>query len=283
MLSRWLPTDSISRLPFGPTHQVGVGIFVTLPLSMNNNNNNHHHPHQDMTNNTMMLVVRERTGPAAARQLWKMPTGLLDPGEELGPAAVRELREETGLEGVFEGVICFRHATTHGGSGRSISDLFFVCQVKLIVADNSATINNNTNAHDDDDDENDNDNIDNNNNINHMFQFNKTQLQNDEIADIRWMPVQEYAAQETWQASPVYRELNQVLLERAMMVPSNNRQPSWLLQAYSLPLGFAPGTNTVYKPRNLSSSSVNNEEVTGNSKLYVPRNSKIMAPSTGAR
>ena len=212
MLSRWLPSDSSSRLPFGPTHQVGVGIFVTSPSP----HNRHHH---------QMLVVRELTGPAAARQLWKMPTGLLDPGEEIGPAAVRELKEETGLDGIFEGIICFRHAT-NVASGRSISDLFFVCRVRL--QGKVETVD-----HD-------------------MLQemlANRTRLQKEEIADIRWMSVEEYAAQETWQASPVYRELNQVLLDRIHQpeVSVDTTAPPPLLQAYSLPIGFAPGTNTLYK------------------------------------
>lgn len=204
MLARWLPLDSPSRLPFGPTHQVGVGIFVTAP-----NNPSH------------MLVVRERTGPAAARQLWKMPTGLLDPGEEIGPAAVRELKEETGLDGIFEGIICFRHAT-NVASGRSISDLFFVCRVKLYNDENFG-----------------NDDL-------KVLLASRTLLQKEEIADIRWMSVAEYASQETWQESPVYRELNQVLLDRDV---SSRPEPvdKALLRGYSLPIGFAPGTNTLYK------------------------------------
>ena len=60
VLSRWLPTDTPSRLPHGPTHQVGVGVVLLNPLD----------PSQ-------MLVVRELSGPAAKYNLWKMPTGLV--------------------------------------------------------------------------------------------------------------------------------------------------------------------------------------------------------------
>lgn len=45
------------------THQVGIGALVVHPTS------------------GKMLAVQERTGPAAKRKLWKMPTGLTDPGE----------------------------------------------------------------------------------------------------------------------------------------------------------------------------------------------------------
>ena len=57
VLTKWLPKNSESRLPHGPTHQVGIGALVPHPLT------------------GKMLVVQERTGPAAARKLWKMPTG----------------------------------------------------------------------------------------------------------------------------------------------------------------------------------------------------------------
>ena len=57
VLTKWLPKHSESRLPHGPTHQVGIGALVLHPLT------------------GKMLVVQERTGPAAARKLWKMPTG----------------------------------------------------------------------------------------------------------------------------------------------------------------------------------------------------------------
>lgn len=54
VLTKWLPTDTESRLPNGPSHQVGVGVLVLHPLT------------------GKMLAVQERTGPAAARKLWKV-------------------------------------------------------------------------------------------------------------------------------------------------------------------------------------------------------------------
>jgi len=57
-----------------------------------------------------------------------MPTGLTDPGEDIAEAAVRELKEETGLDCVFDKIICFRQA--HGGLFNR-SDMFFICLCKL--------------------------------------------------------------------------------------------------------------------------------------------------------
>jgi 8-oxo-dGTP pyrophosphatase MutT (NUDIX family) len=157
---------------------------------------------------TKMLVVQEITGPAAARSLWKMPTGLLDPGEDIDQAAMRELKEETGLQALrCEGVLCFRQA--HGTSaGRATSDLFFVCLLSVPLVDD-------------------------------------LQPCQHEIKAIQWMPVQEYADQEVWQMSPVYKELNQAVLDHV----DNQQQgkPTSLVASQQLSVGFTPDTNTVYR------------------------------------
>lgn len=51
VLTKWLPKEQESRLPNGPSHQVGVGVLVVHPRT------------------GKMLVVREKSGPAAARKL----------------------------------------------------------------------------------------------------------------------------------------------------------------------------------------------------------------------
>ena len=43
-----------------------------------------------------MLVVQEAIGPLKGKDIWKIPTGLMDPGEDLHDAAARECLEETG-------------------------------------------------------------------------------------------------------------------------------------------------------------------------------------------
>jgi acetyl-CoA carboxylase carboxyl transferase subunit beta len=45
-----------------------------------------------------LLLIRRGNGPAAGR--WSVPGGRVEPGETLGEAVVRELAEETGLEGL---------------------------------------------------------------------------------------------------------------------------------------------------------------------------------------
>lgn len=182
MLTRWLP-NTPSRLPLGPTHQVGVGCFVVHP-----------------TDDTSMLVVQEKTGPAAKYGLWKMPTGLLDPSEDIAEGAVRELKEETGLDGEMDSIMTFRQA--HPGGDRG-SDLFFICKMKL------------------------------------SCDVSQIQKQEEEIAAIKWMTIEEYANQELWQNSPLYQKMNQVMmtsLETGFMESK-------------LEVGFRPGVQTMYVPK----------------------------------
>jgi len=183
VMTMWLPTDGPSRLPFGPTHQVGIGALVLNPEGQ-------------------MLVVQEKTGPASAFKLWKMPTGLLDPGEDIRSAARRELKEETGLDADLVKIVCFRQAHLGGDRG---SDLFYICLMKLEDPTQEVV------------------------------------AQEEEIAAIKWMDMEEFSAQEVWQTSPVYKELNQAMMTAV-------RTPGAGLEDVTLPVGFRPGTNTIYIP-----------------------------------
>lgn len=209
VLSQWL-TEGPSRLPLGPTHQIGVGTLVLKP-----------------DDPSKMLVVQERTGPAAAYCLWKMPTGLLDAGEDIPDAAVRELHEETGLKASLDGIVCFRqaHAPTRS------SDLFFVCRMNLVPQQQTWTI------------------------------------QQEEIADIQWMDVQDYCSQPRWQGSPVYEAMNDSIRKVSEVAcqqmqqrndegdhdnqplappPATNLRGGLILHE-QLPLGFAPTTNALFR------------------------------------
>jgi len=116
VLSQWLPTNTPSKLPNGPNHQVGVGVILLNP-----------------TDPSQMLVVKELSGPAAKYDLWKMPTGLVDAGEYVQEAACRELLEETGIEAAMSGILCIRQA--HRSNGDT-SDMFFVCKMTPVLGPN---------------------------------------------------------------------------------------------------------------------------------------------------
>ena len=103
----WLPGGE-SPLPPGPTHQVGVGAVVTDRAGR-------------------LLLVQEAVGPAQGR--WKLPTGLCESDEDIGAAAAREVREETGLEVRPAEVLAVRHSH---GFHRGVSDVFFCVRCEVI-------------------------------------------------------------------------------------------------------------------------------------------------------
>jgi 8-oxo-dGTP pyrophosphatase MutT (NUDIX family) len=98
-----------------------------------------------------LLVIVEKYHAKDRPNFYKMPGGLLDPGEHLAAGVIREVLEETGVHTRFESVVCFRH---QHGYRFGKSDFYFVCRLSPL----SETIN----------------------------------ADPDEIADARWMPVDEY-------------------------------------------------------------------------------------------
>ncbi|CAM8900757.1 unnamed protein product [Rhodiola kirilowii] len=74
-----------------------------------------------------VLVVQEKLGPLRGLGVWKFPTGAVDEGEDIAAAAVREIKEETGIDAEFVELLAFREC--HKYIFRK-SDLFFVCMLK---------------------------------------------------------------------------------------------------------------------------------------------------------
>lgn len=94
IMKLWAVPHEEDQLPSGRTHTVGVGAFV-----------------YDLAARRV-LVVSERLGPTKGK--WKVPTGLVNVGEDLEAAAVREVREETGVETVFRELVAIREAHDAG-------------------------------------------------------------------------------------------------------------------------------------------------------------------------
>ncbi|KAI4327161.1 hypothetical protein L6164_019656 [Bauhinia variegata] len=117
MLTYWIP-EGPCQLPANASHQVGVGGFV-------------------VNDKDELLVVREKHCSAANLGLWKIPTGFILEAEEIYTGAIREVKEETGIDTEFVEVTAFRHA--HKLAFQK-SDLFFVCMLrplstKIVVDD----------------------------------------------------------------------------------------------------------------------------------------------------
>ncbi|GJN21734.1 hypothetical protein PR202_gb09244 [Eleusine coracana subsp. coracana] len=107
MLTYWIP-DGPCLLPANASHQVGVGGFV-------------------INDQMEVLIVQEKYFSSTLPGAWKLPTGFIHASEEIFTGAVREVKEETGIDTEFVELIAFRHA--HNVAFQK-SDLFFICLLR---------------------------------------------------------------------------------------------------------------------------------------------------------
>ncbi|KAE9602095.1 hypothetical protein Lal_00049642 [Lupinus albus] len=112
MLVHWIPQIG-STIPANASHRVGVGALV-------------------VNQNREILVVQEKSGRFQGTGFWKFPTGVVDQGEDIYVAAVREVKEETGVDSEFVEILAFSqsHKTFF-----EKSDLYFVCLMRPLSLD----------------------------------------------------------------------------------------------------------------------------------------------------
>uniref|UniRef100_A0A0N5BNA2 Nudix hydrolase domain-containing protein n=1 Tax=Strongyloides papillosus TaxID=174720 RepID=A0A0N5BNA2_STREA len=106
MLTKWLPKAKKCTIPRYPFTTIGVGGIT-------------------VNSKGQILLMREKRGHYLG---WKFPGGLHDYGEDIEDTAVREVKEETGVETVPEGVLCFRH--TQQTPYSNCSDIYFIVSLK---------------------------------------------------------------------------------------------------------------------------------------------------------
>lgn len=98
-------------LPHGPTHQIAAAGLV-----VNDQNE--------------LLVIVERTHALTRPNFFKLPGGLVDPGEKISAAAEREVFEETGIRAKFEKLTTFRHWIDYRPNK---SDIYFICRLSPLT------------------------------------------------------------------------------------------------------------------------------------------------------
>ena len=95
-------------VPAGATHTIGMGGVV-------------------ISEDARVLVVLERRDVTARPGYYKLPGGMLEPGEHFSDGVVREVHEETGIRAAFQGVVSLRH---HHKGQFGTSNLYVVCRLR---------------------------------------------------------------------------------------------------------------------------------------------------------
>uniref|UniRef100_A0A2P2KZN4 Nudix hydrolase domain-containing protein n=1 Tax=Rhizophora mucronata TaxID=61149 RepID=A0A2P2KZN4_RHIMU len=88
MLVYWIP-ETTSTIPANASHRVRVGGIV-------------------LNGKREVLVVQEKSGRFQGCGMWKIPTGIVDEDEDIFMAAMREVKEETGIDTEFLEIVAFR-------------------------------------------------------------------------------------------------------------------------------------------------------------------------------
>ncbi|RVW95105.1 Nudix hydrolase 2 [Vitis vinifera] len=79
-----------------------------------------------------VLVVQENSGIFKGTGVWKLPTGVVNEGEDICTAAIREVEEETGIKTEFVEVLSFMQSHK---AFFTKSDLFFVCMLQPLSSE----------------------------------------------------------------------------------------------------------------------------------------------------
>ncbi|KAF3649044.1 Nudix hydrolase 8 [Capsicum annuum] len=112
MLVYWIPKTE-NTIPANASHRVGIGAIV-------------------LNDKRELLVVQENCGRLKGTAVWKIPTGVVEEGEDIFEGAIREVKEETGIDTEFLEVLAFRQ--THKALFEK-SDLFFICMMRPLSFD----------------------------------------------------------------------------------------------------------------------------------------------------
>lgn len=83
-----------------------------------------------MDKNNILVVKDKYESPELGGFGYKLPGGYVDDREHIHIAAIREVKEETGIDTEFESIIAFRHSHNQWWAMESMSKLYFCCVLK---------------------------------------------------------------------------------------------------------------------------------------------------------
>ncbi|KAK9080702.1 hypothetical protein SSX86_000460 [Deinandra increscens subsp. villosa] len=180
MLVNWIP-ETKCTLPENASHRVGVGAIV-------------------LNDKREILVVQEKNGILRGTGIWKIPTGIVEEGEDISVGVNREVKEETGVRFNHMVYYCLKwQGRRSNGLGNIFylidtefvevlafrqwhkaffqkSDLFFVCMMRPLSFD--------------------------------------IQIQELEIEAAQWMPLEEFAAQPSAQKESLMRYIYELCIAK---------------------------------------------------------------------
>ncbi|CAE5976084.1 unnamed protein product [Arabidopsis arenosa] len=106
MLVSWI-SETPDTIPANASHVVGAGALVINK------------------NTKEVLVVQERSGFFKDKNVWKLPTGVINEGEDIWTGIAREVEEETGIIADFVEILAFRQSLK--AILKKKTDMFFLC------------------------------------------------------------------------------------------------------------------------------------------------------------
>ena len=117
-----MDTKTACRIPAFAHHYIGIGCIVLKPSEA------------DPLQIEIALIKEHRSDQP---EKWKLPGGFMDPGERIYEAAIRELKEETGIEAEFLGVMGIRETAVfnYGASDLYFGTILFNKSTEIAIED----------------------------------------------------------------------------------------------------------------------------------------------------
>jgi len=109
-----MDTKTSCRIPAFAHHYIGIGGIVLKQASVDGADND------GKSGQIEIALIKEHRSDQPEK--WKLPGGFMDPGEKIQEAAIREVREETGIAAEFIGVMGIRETAKYKYGA---SDLYF--------------------------------------------------------------------------------------------------------------------------------------------------------------